>query len=44
MDFDVIGKISNIETIAVNNSIREIDRLRKNYGDGSWKKCKGSAM
>jgi hypothetical protein len=44
MDFDVISKINNIETITVNNSIHEIDRLRKNYGDGHWRKRKGFAI
>ena len=38
MDFEIIGKISNIETIAIGSSIREIDRLRKTYGNGHWKK------
>jgi len=44
MDFDdIIGKITEIETIAVGNSIREIDRLQKSYGNGRWRKCKGYA-
>jgi hypothetical protein len=44
MDFEIIGKISNIETIAIGSSIREIDRLRKTYGNGHWKKLKGVAI
>ncbi len=43
MGFDVIGKIQNIETIAVGNSIREINLLRETYGDGHWRKLKGIA-
>ncbi len=44
MHFEVIGEITNIETIAVGNSIREIKRLRKIYGSGRWRKLKGIAM
>jgi hypothetical protein len=43
MHFDIIGKITEIETIAVGNSIREIERLRKTYGKGRWRKLKGIA-
>lgn len=32
MRFTVIGEIRDIETIAVNASIREVERLRKAYG------------
>jgi hypothetical protein len=39
--FEIIGEITNIETIAVGNSIRVIKRLRKSYGDGRWRKLKG---
>ena len=34
MGFDVLGEITDVETIAVGNSIREIVRLRKAYGSG----------
>jgi len=44
MGFDVVGKISNIETIAIGNAIREINLLRETYGDGHWRKLKGIAM
>ena len=43
MNFEIIGKITNIETIAVGNSIREVLRLRKLYGIGRWRKLKGTA-
>lgn len=44
MRFEVIGEVTNIETIAVGNSIREIMCLRKVYGAGRWRKLKGVAM
>jgi hypothetical protein len=40
---EVIGAISEIETIAVGRSIRDLPRLRKVYGSGRWKKLKGIA-
>lgn len=43
MSFEIVGEISNIETIAVGSSIRENARLRKVYGDGRWRKLKGIA-
>ncbi len=44
MNFEIIGAIHRIETVAVSNSIRELARLRKFYGDGRWRKRKGIAM
>ena len=44
MKFEIIGKITNVETIVVGSSIREITRLRKFYGAARWKKLKGIAM
>lgn len=41
--FEVIGEITDIETIAVDNAIREIARLRQQYGAGRWRKLKGVA-
>lgn len=43
MYFEVIGKITNVETIAVGASIREVQRLRRAYGTGRWRKLKGRA-
>lgn len=43
MNFEVIGKINEIETIAIEKSIREITRLRKVYGSSRWRKLKGIA-
>jgi hypothetical protein len=41
--FEIIGKISDIEPIAIGSSIRDIARLRKAYGIGRWRKLKGIA-
>jgi hypothetical protein len=41
--FEVVGKIDKIEIIAVGGRIREIMRLRKQYGVGRWRKMKGIA-
>ena len=43
MHFEVIGKITDIETIAVGRSIRIIQILQKRYGKGRWRKLKGIA-
>ncbi len=43
MFFEIIGAIEDIETIAVGGRIREIQRLRKQYGSGKWRKLKGFA-
>ncbi|WP_413165704.1 hypothetical protein ACL6C3_04470 [Capilliphycus salinus ALCB114379] len=40
MNFRIIGEINDIETIAVGNSIRELERLRKVYGSRRWRKLK----
>ena len=41
MIFDIIDDITDIETIATGSGIRELNRLRKMYGHGNWKKMKG---
>ena len=38
MNFDIIDEIKEIETIAKGSGIRELNRLRKFYGLGKWKK------
>lgn len=43
MHFEIVGVISDIETIATSSGIREIKRLRKAYGRGRWRKRKGAA-
>ena len=41
--FEILGEIASIETIARSGGIRELKRLRKAYGAGSWRKRKGVA-
>jgi hypothetical protein len=41
---EIIGRIAGEEVIAVGAKIREIDRLRKVYGRGRWRKIKGIAV
>ncbi len=43
MDFKIVGKITEVETIAVGRSIRDLARLRRQYGKGRWRKLKGIA-
>jgi hypothetical protein len=38
MYFEIVGEISAIETIAVGSGIRDLARLQKRYGAGSWRK------
>ncbi|HMF11406.1 MAG TPA: hypothetical protein VKE94_03850 [Gemmataceae bacterium] len=42
--FEILGEISAIEQIAVGGSIRDLPRLRKQYGGGRWRKLKGVAL
>ena len=44
MNFEVIGKITDVETIAIGNSIRILPVLRKRFGKGRWRKLKGVAQ
>lgn len=43
MYFEIIDEIESIETIAVSGRIRDIMRLRKQYGSAKWRKLKGIA-
>jgi hypothetical protein len=44
MRFDILGKISDVETIASGSGIRERARLRRVYGRARWRKRKGIAQ
>ncbi len=44
MHIEVVGEITVLEVIAVSGSIRELPRLRKQYGKGRWRKMKGRAL
>jgi hypothetical protein len=43
MYFEIIGTIIEVKTIAVGSKIREIARLRRQFGRGRWRKLKGVA-
>jgi len=43
VDFEVVGAILQVETIARGRGIRELRRLRRAYGPGGWRKRKGIA-
>ncbi len=41
MHCEILGKITNVETVATGSGIREVARLRKMYEKGRWRKRKG---
>ena len=41
MDFELVGEMSQLETIASGRGVRERARLRRHYGQGRWRKLKG---
>ena len=43
MYFEIVGEIEGVETIAVGGRIRDIMKLRRNFGPGRWRKLKGRA-
>ena len=43
MNFEIIGEIADIETIASGRGVRESARLRRVYGGTRWRKLKGIA-
>jgi len=43
VDFELVGDLADIETIAAGRGIRDLPRLRRLYGTGRWRKMKGSA-
>ena len=43
MDFEIVSEITDVETIAAGNGIRDRARLWKMYGKGRWRKLKGIA-
>ena len=44
MPFEIVGEITQIQTIAVGSSIRGLQRLRRLYGRGRWRKLRGVAL
>jgi hypothetical protein len=43
-DYEVIGKITGVETMAVGRRIRELPILQERFGRGRWRKLKGVAQ
>jgi len=43
IDFEILGQVSDGTIIAVDSSIRELERLRRQYGYGRGRKLKGIA-
>lgn len=41
MDFEIVGDITKIESIAVGRGIRDRRRLERLYGKGRWRKLGG---
>lgn len=41
MHFELIGEITDVESIARGPSLRERARLRKQFGQGRWRKVRG---
>ena len=44
MDFELIGEITKVKTIATGTGVRDRARLRKWYGGVRWRKVKGVAQ
>ena len=44
MPFEIVGEITQVETIAVGSRIHDLSRLRRLYGRGRWRKLKGLAV
>ena len=41
--FEIISEIVDVDIIAAGNGIRDLRRLVETYGDGRWRKLKGTA-
>lgn len=41
MDFEILDRLRDVETIAAGRGIRELRRLQRVYGRGRWRKRKG---
>jgi hypothetical protein len=40
---EVVSEITEVEVIAIGNSICDLDRLQRKHGKGRWRKLKGLA-
>jgi hypothetical protein len=43
MDFEVVGPVRKVETIAAGRGLTQLRRLWRRYGKGRWRKRKGLA-
>lgn len=43
MYFEIVGDVTNVQTIAAGRRIRQLERLKRLYGKGRWRKMKGEA-
>jgi hypothetical protein len=43
MYFEIQGTIDDIEPISFGSSIRDLSRLKEQFGPGRWRKLKGTA-
>ena len=41
MDFEILGVLTVVETIATGRGIRDVRRLERSYGKTRWRKMKG---
>ena len=44
MLFEIVGEISDVETVATGRGVRRLKFLRKRFGGRRWRKQKGIAM
>src|SRR5882762_1799791 len=44
MEFEFVSDLEDVEIIATGRGIRDLQRLRRLYGKGYWRKMKGSAL
>ncbi|MGD0899385.1 MAG: hypothetical protein ABR915_16225 [Thermoguttaceae bacterium] len=43
MYFEIVGRIDNVQIIAIGGPIREVMRLQRQFGPARWRKLKGMA-
>ena len=43
IEFEIVGEIRAVETIATGRGIRILAKLNRLYGNGNWRKLKGVA-
>lgn len=44
MYFEIVGEITGVEIIAAGPAIRRLSLLQGLYGEGKWRKLKGTAL